>query len=390
MNPLSMVRPPVAAAPTPAAPADNVAPGFAALLVAACEPVAPAAPDAAGDADEGAPATPEAANEPEARNRKALRKPHATVHKKPVEGADAAPPIAADMLAALRAQTRSTEGSGEPAAAQTGADERPSAPADAMALPLTAPSAPPPAPPIEGGAEPTTTGAMPVPHAGPARETARAAPPDAEILPAAPAAIDNADTPRAEPAPLATASPEAPRRAPAPNPTDNAPGAMPIAAAPAGASAPSTTPVAAPFTAQLAAALESPAFAPALATQVRWLVDGGVQHAQLTLNPAEMGPVAVRIAVEGTQARIDFMADLAPTRAALEGSLPTLAAALAEGGLTLAGGGVFDGSSARQPPPDAQGQPRPRHAGAAAGSAEVAPRAPHGPLRARGLVDLVA
>jgi flagellar hook-length control protein FliK len=114
---------------------------------------------------------------------------------------------------------------------------------------------------------------------------------------------------------------------------------------------PPAAPVAAsPASAHIAAAVDSPAFAPSLATQVRWLVRDGVQRAELTLNPAEMGPVAVQIMViDGREARIDFSADLAATRSAIEASLPVLAAALDDNGLKLAGGGVHDGQARHQP-----------------------------------------
>jgi flagellar hook-length control protein FliK len=149
-------------------------------------------------------------------------------------------------------------------------------------------------------------------------------------------------------------------------------------------------PPAAPFEAHLAAALDSPAFAPALATQVKWLVQDGVQQARLSLNPAEMGPVAVQIVLDGTQARVDFSADMASTRAAIEASLPMLAAALHDSGLTLAGGGVFDGQArhgAQGQPQGGPAQPRADAAAPPTGGEKIAPP----PLRAaRGLVDLVA
>jgi len=142
------------------------------------------------------------------------------------------------------------------------------------------------------------------------------------------------------------------------------------------------------------APIDTPGFAPALATQVRWFVEDGVHQASLTLNPAEMGPVAVRIQLDGSQARIDFAADVAATRGAIESSLPTLAAALADSGLTLAGGGVFDGS-ARQQGEDARRGDASRASGhgaperADAGSEALRPLAPAA-SRPRGLVDLVA
>ena len=142
---------------------------------------------------------------------------------------------------------------------------------------------------------------------------------------------------------------------------------------------------------QVAAPVDSPAFAPALATQVRWLVREGMQEARLSLNPAEMGPVTVQIVIDGRDARIDFRADVAATRQALEASLPVLAAALDDSGLRLSGGGVHDGASARHGQPGA-GTPTPGR-GLLQG-ADIAPAGPPASTRRdgreRGLVDLVA
>jgi flagellar hook-length control protein FliK len=89
------------------------------------------------------------------------------------------------------------------------------------------------------------------------------------------------------------------------------------------------------------APVDSPAFAPALAAQVTVMARDGVQRAELRLNPAELGPVSVQIVVDGAQARVDFVAESAQTRQSIENGLPTLASALRDAGLTLAGGGVF-------------------------------------------------
>ena len=86
----------------------------------------------------------------------------------------------------------------------------------------------------------------------------------------------------------------------------------------------------------------------------------GLQQAELRINPPEMGPIGVQIEIDGRDARVNFHAGMAATRI-LERALPELAAALRSEGLTLAGGGVFDGSAAaRQPsratrPPGARG-----------------------------------
>jgi flagellar hook-length control protein FliK len=144
-------------------------------------------------------------------------------------------------------------------------------------------------------------------------------------------------------------------------------------------------------TALVAAAIDTPSFAPSLASQLRWWASEGVQQAQLQLNPADMGPVAVRIVVDGREARIDFSADLPATRSALESALPVLAAALDEGGLKLTGGGVHDGAAQRQAAWQAPAVTQRTNGGTGlllddAGAAKTASRG----AAARGLVDLVA
>jgi flagellar hook-length control protein FliK len=86
--------------------------------------------------------------------------------------------------------------------------------------------------------------------------------------------------------------------------------------------------------------VNAPEFREALGVQVSLLARDGVQTAELHLNPAEMGPVSIQIVMAGSQARVDFAADVAATRAAIEAGMPELASALRDAGFTLAGGGV--------------------------------------------------
>ncbi len=87
--------------------------------------------------------------------------------------------------------------------------------------------------------------------------------------------------------------------------------------------------------------LDSPAFAPALSARIATLVRDGVEEARIQVNPADMGPVAVQLAMEGSDVRVDLAAELESTRQILEQALPSLASALRESGFTLTGGGVF-------------------------------------------------
>lgn len=154
-----------------------------------------------------------------------------------------------------------------------------------------------------------------------------------------------------------------------------------------------TGPGTAPVEARIALPLDSPGFAPALGAQISLFARDGVQTARLQLNPAEMGPIAVQIAVDGNAARIDFQADRAATREVIEASLPALAGALQDAGLTLTGGGVFQQHPGRQAPPE----PGPAPAAARLPASGTGLDAVAGSLAAasrqrtpRGLVDLVA
>lgn len=90
--------------------------------------------------------------------------------------------------------------------------------------------------------------------------------------------------------------------------------------------------------------LGSPTFAEALADQVSVWVSGartdGPMTAELHLNPAEMGPINVKISLDGDSAQVDFAAAAVETRKAIEASLSQLSASLNEVGLNLTGGGV--------------------------------------------------
>jgi len=168
--------------------------------------------------------------------------------------------------------------------------------------------------------------------------------------------------------------------------------ALPLPALPGGLTGapPRPSDAAAPMQAEVHAELGSKEFAPALGAQLSMLVRNGIEHAQLKLNPAEMGPIEVRISIDGPQAQVDFSAAQAHTRQALQDAVPALATALRESGLTLTGGGVFD------QPRDSRGESAARdshaaramaeHAGDEAPATSVAPRLP----RARGVLDLYA
>lgn len=134
--------------------------------------------------------------------------------------------------------------------------------------------------------------------------------------------------------------------------TDAAPASGALLAAGLAATAPSA-PAEAPTAVALPTPVDAPDFTQALGVQVSLLAADGVQQAELHLNPAEMGPISVQIAIDGSQAQVDFGADLASTRQLIENGLPELASALRDAGFTLTGGGVSQ--QARQGSSDGRG-----------------------------------
>jgi flagellar hook-length control protein FliK len=131
-------------------------------------------------------------------------------------------------------------------------------------------------------------------------------------------------------------------------------------------------------------------FAQAFGVQVSMLARDGVQQAELHLNPLETGPVSVQIAIDGNQARVDFGADAAATREAIEASLSQLAAALHDAGFTLSGGGVSQhaGDQARREGSDNSGPAR--HGRPAASPDAEPPRSTRSARVGAGRVDLYA
>ena len=102
------------------------------------------------------------------------------------------------------------------------------------------------------------------------------------------------------------------------------------------------------FQAQLSAQLFSSDFAPALGVQISTLTRNGIPEARLHLNPAELGPIAVQIELDGRTAQIVLSASHAETRLVLEQAMPQLASAMREAGFSMSGGGVFQQPQQRE------------------------------------------
>ena len=147
----------------------------------------------------------------------------------------------------------------------------------------------------------------------------------------------------------------------------------------------------APTAVTISTPVQAPEFREALAAQVTLLTKDGIQEATLQLNPTDLGPIAIQISLDGTQARVDFAVNSPITRAIIESGMSDLANAMRDAGLTFTGGGVSQNSSggARQGSDGGTGRPHGRHT--ALGDTVDAPTAPLRTLNARvGSLDLYA
>ncbi|PCJ33325.1 MAG: hypothetical protein COA90_00355 [Gammaproteobacteria bacterium] len=82
--------------------------------------------------------------------------------------------------------------------------------------------------------------------------------------------------------------------------------------------------------------VQTEAWGKVLSSRVIWMAREGVQQAQLKLNPANLGPVEVKLHMSNEQVNITFTAQNALTREALEQSLPRLRESFQENGMDLA------------------------------------------------------
>ena len=100
-----------------------------------------------------------------------------------------------------------------------------------------------------------------------------------------------------------------------------------------GASGPSSTGRAPPLV--LEHPVGSQRWGEGLSNRVLWLVNQNGQQAELRLNPPELGPLEVRIALNNDQATLHFTVHNGVVRDAVEAALPRLREGLADAGLAL-------------------------------------------------------
>lgn len=77
-------------------------------------------------------------------------------------------------------------------------------------------------------------------------------------------------------------------------------------------------------------------FTPAMKQQLISMINQGTHHAEIRLDPPELGQMMVRVQVSGEQAQLQFNVSLQQTRDLVEQAMPRLKEMLAESGMQLA------------------------------------------------------
>ena len=130
-------------------------------------------------------------------------------------------------------------------------------------------------------------------------------------------------------------------------------------------------------------------FAETVGSRLLWMAEQKIGHAHIRINPAELGPVEIRMRLDGERVHADFSSGQAEVRQALESSLPRLREMLASQGFALGQAGVGDQGQSR--PSDARQGPGGAQRANAGGATEheIGP-ATMKPVALRGLLDAYA
>ncbi|MEW8048874.1 MAG: flagellar hook-length control protein FliK [Candidatus Thiodiazotropha sp.] len=74
----------------------------------------------------------------------------------------------------------------------------------------------------------------------------------------------------------------------------------------------------------------------AVGERIQWMVGQNIQQAEIKLNPPHLGPLEIKVSLQNDQTSVTFVATQAPTREAIEASIPRLRELFGEINLNLA------------------------------------------------------
>lgn len=141
-------------------------------------------------------------------------------------------------------------------------------------------------------------------------------------------------------------------------------------------------------TLKVSAGVDTPEFGQGLSERVSWMLDNNVSSAKLQVNPPQLGPIEVRISLQGDHAQVWLTSHSAVTRDALESSSPKLREMLGAQGFGQVSVDISQRSFQER---STQSQPYDWTPGAARGAATTA-QAPSGPVTrtSNGVLDAYA
>ncbi|TYT27553.1 flagellar hook-length control protein FliK [Luteimonas viscosa] len=120
-------------------------------------------------------------------------------------------------------------------------------------------------------------------------------------------------------------------------------------------------------------------------TRIAWMAEQRVGHAEIRLNPEHVGPIDVRVQLDGDQVRAEFHSAHAEVRQAIEASLPRLRELLGQHGLQLGQADVGQRQAGQEGGASRSGTAA--RAGGDALSGDDAPAPAQAHVRLRGLLD---
>jgi flagellar hook-length control protein FliK len=160
-----------------------------------------------------------------------------------------------------------------------------------------------------------------------------------------------------------------------------------IVAPPLQSTAPAAS--AAPAQAALAAPVGTAEWNSELGQKIVWMIGDRQQTAELHINPPELGPLDIKLTIDGQSTSAVFTSPHSAVREALESALPRLREVLADSGLTL-GNASVTADTPRDGRAYAGQQPSARRDDNAAGDTVAAPVITRITTGVRGLVDFFA
>lgn len=82
--------------------------------------------------------------------------------------------------------------------------------------------------------------------------------------------------------------------------------------------------------------IQNPMWSQKMTDQVSFMLRGGYQQAEIKLNPANLGPMEIKLSINDDQASVSFITQHAPVRDAIDSAMPRLREMLEQQGLNLA------------------------------------------------------